>query len=142
MTRGQDFFKNAKCTHGHRSAMSNSAWCDLNKKCTVLKLHDMCYSPKCNCQKQITFSPNQLQLEGAGFRDTVKKLYKGSQTAWNKFLKPALKIATPIISAGVAAKTKNPQSAQITSNILKSLTGGKILSLTDVHGIGLGLKVT
>ena len=36
MTRGEDFVKNAKCTHGHRSAMSNSAWCDLNKNCTVL----------------------------------------------------------------------------------------------------------
>ena len=35
MTRGQDFIKNAKCIHGHRSAMSNSAWCDLNKNCTV-----------------------------------------------------------------------------------------------------------
>ena len=44
-----------------------------------------------------------------------------------------MKIATPIISAGVAAKIKNPQSAEITSNILKSLTGGKILSLTDMH---------
>ena len=25
MTRGEDFIKNAKCSHGHRSAMSNSA---------------------------------------------------------------------------------------------------------------------
>ena len=56
MTRGQGFIKNTKCTHGHRSAMSNSAWCDKN--CTVLKLHDMCHNPKCKCQKQITFSPN------------------------------------------------------------------------------------
>ena len=71
----------------------------------------------------------------------MKKIFKGSQTAWNKFLKPALKIATPIISAGVAAKTKNPQSAQITNTTLKSLTGGKILSLTDMHGNGLRLKV-
>ena len=141
MTRGQDFIKNAECTHGHRSAMSNSAWCDLNKNCTVLKLHDFCHNPKCKCQKQITFSPNQFQLEGAGFKNTMKKIFKGSQTAWNKFLKPALKIATPIISAGVAMKTKNPQSAQVTSNILKSLTGGKILSLTDMHGRGLRLKV-
>ena len=38
MTKGEDFIKSAKCTHGHRSAMSNSAYCDLNKKCTVLKL--------------------------------------------------------------------------------------------------------
>ena len=89
----------------------------------------------------ITFSPNQFQLEGAGFKNTVKKIFKGSQTAWSKFSKPALKIATPVISAGAAMKTKNAQSAQVTSNILKSLTGGKILSLTDMHGKGLRLKV-
>ena len=141
MTRGEDFIKNAKCSHGHRSAMTNSAWCDLNKNCTVLNLHYMCHNPKCKCQKQITFSPRQFQLEGSGFKNTMKKIFKGSQTASNKFLKPALKIATPIISAGVAMKTKNPQSAQVTSNILKSLTGGKILSLTDMHGNGLRLKV-
>ena len=52
-----------------------------------------------------------------------------------------MKTATPLISAAVAAKTKNPQSAQVTNSILKSLTGGKILSLTDIHGNGLRLKV-
>ena len=108
MTRGQDFITNAKCTHGHRSAMSKSAWCDLNKNCTVLKLHDMCHNPKCKCQKQITFSPKQLQLEGNGFKNTMKKIFKRSQTAWNKFLKLAFKITTPIITAGVAMKTKTP----------------------------------
>ena len=51
MTKGEDFIKNAKCTHGHRSDMSNSAWCDLNKNCTVLKLHDMCHNPKCKMSK-------------------------------------------------------------------------------------------
>ena len=71
----------------------------------------------------------------------MKKIIKGSQTARNNFLKPALKPATPIISADVATKTKNPQSAQVTSNLLTSLTGGKILSLTDMHGNGLRLKV-
>ena len=60
---------------------------------------------------------------------------------WDNFSKPGLKIATPIISAGVAAKTRNPQSAQKTSNILKSLTIGKTLSLNDLHGNGLRLKV-
>ena len=48
---------------------------------------------------------------------------------------------TPLISAAVAAKTKNPQSAQVTNSISKSLTGGKFLSLTDIHGNGLRLKV-
>ena len=121
--------------------MSNSAWCDINENCTVLKLHDMCHKPKCKCQKQITFSPNQFQLEGSGYKNTMKKTFKGSQTTWNRFRKPALKIATPIISAGVAMKTKKPQSAQVTSNIIKSSTGGTILSLTDRHGRGLRLKV-
>ena len=50
-------------------------------------------------------------------------------------------MATPLIAAAVAAKTESPQSAQITNNILNSLTGGKILSLTDMHGNGLRLKV-
>ena len=57
-------------------------------------------------------------------------------------MKPRLKIATPLISAAVAAKTENAQSAQITNNFLKLLTGGKISSLTDLHGNGLRLKVT
>ena len=50
-------------------------------------------------------------------------------------------MATALISAVVAAKTKSPQSAQITSNILKSLTGGKTLSLRDMHGRGMRLRV-
>ena len=49
-------------------------------------------------------------------------------------------MATPLVSAAVAAKTKKPRSAQITTNTLKSSTGGKILSLTDTHGRRLGLK--
>ena len=60
---------------------------------------------------------------------------------WKIFIKTGLKVALPKILAGVAAKTKIPQSAQITSNVLKSLTGGKILSLTDMHDHGLRLRV-
>ena len=141
MTRGEDFIKSAKCKQGHRSAMSNSAWCDLNKNCTVLKLHDFCHNPKCKCQKQITFSPNQFQLEGGSIKNKLKSIFRGTKTAWDKFIKPGLKMATPLISAAVAAKTKNPASAQVTNTILKSLTGGKVLSLTDMHGNGLRLKV-
>ena len=59
MTKGEDLLRNAKCKHGHQSAISNSAWCDLKKNCTVLKLHDMCHNPKCNCRKQITFTLKQ-----------------------------------------------------------------------------------
>ena len=141
MTKGKTFIKDAKCKHGHRSALSISAWCDLNKNCTVLKLHDMCHNPECNCQKQITFAPKQYMLEGNGVENTMKNFLKGSQTAWSKFLKPPLNIASPYIRLAVSAKTKNPKVGQATANILKSKSGGKVLSLTDLHSIGLRLKV-
>ena len=85
------------------------------------------------------FSPNQFQLEGAGFENTMIKIFKGSQTAWNKFLKPTLNTVAPVIGMAVGAKSKNEQVGAATTNILKSLTGGKNLSLTDLHGRGLKL---
>ena len=141
MTRGSDFVKKGKCSKNHCSSMSNSAWCDLNKNCTVLKLHDMCHNPKCNCQKMITFTPNQFQLEGGSIKSKLQKIFRGTQTAWNKFLKPAVNVAAPFIGMAVSAKTKKPNVGQATTNILKSISGGKILSLTDMHGRGLRLKV-
>ena len=74
MTREGKFVKNETCTHGHRSAMSNSAWCDFNKNCTVLKLHDMCHNPKYNCQKKITFTPEQYHLEGGSIKSKLQKI--------------------------------------------------------------------
>ena len=81
MTRGEHFVRNAECMHGHRSAMSNSAWCDLNKDCNVLKLHDRCHNPKFNCQKQNTSTPEQFQLEGGSIKTKTKSIFKGTQTA-------------------------------------------------------------
>ena len=141
MTTGQIFIRNANCTHGHRSAMSYTGWCDLNENCTVLKLHDMCHNPKCKCQKQITFSPRQFQLEGSGFKSTMKKVFKGFQTAWAKFLKPTMNTLAPVIGMAVGAKSKNKQVGAATTDILKSLTAGKFLSLTVMHGHDLRLKV-
>ena len=60
---------------------------------------------------------------------------------WKNFIKPRLTIASPVVLASVPMKTKTPQSAPKTSNLLKSLLAGKILSLTDMHGHGLRLKV-
>ena len=97
--------------------MSNSAWCDLSKDCTVLKLHDMCHNPKCNCQKQTTFTPKQFQIEGGSIKSKLQKNFKGTQTAWSKLLKPALNIASPYIGTAVSAKTKNPQIGKATSDI-------------------------
>ena len=70
--------------------MSQSAWCDLNAKGDTLKMHDNCSNPKCRCEKQITFTPRQFQLEGAGFENKLQKKFKGTQTAGNKVLKPAV----------------------------------------------------
>ena len=141
MTRGEDFIKIGKCSKNHCSAMSNSAWCDINSKSNILKLHDKCPNPKCNCQKIITFTPHQYMLEGGSIKSKLQKIFRGTKRAWDSFIKPGLKMATPLISAAVAAKTKNPHSAQVTNSILKTLTGGEILSLTDMNGRGLRLKV-
>ena len=103
MTRAEKFFKNGKCKHCHRSAMSNSAWCDLNKSCFVLKLHEMCHNPKCNCQKQITFTPKQFQLEGGSKKSKLQKIFNGTQTAWNRFLKLAIKATAPFVGMAASA---------------------------------------
>ena len=141
MTRAENFMKKGKCSKNHCSSMSNSAWTDLNSQGNILKLHDKGPNPRCDCQKIITFTPHQYMLEGGSIKSKLQKTFRGTQTAWNKFIKPGLKMATPLISAVVAAKTRDPQSAQVTNSILKSLTGGKILSLTDMNGNGLRLKV-
>ena len=138
---GEDFIKRGRCTHGHRSAMTTSAWCDLNKNCTVLKLHDMCHNPICICQKQITFTPQQFLPEGGSIKSKLQKILRGTQSTWNKVLKPSLSMASPYIGMAVSAKTKNPKIGQATAKILKSISGGKILSLTDMHGNGIRLKV-
>ena len=86
-----------------------------------MKLHDHCSNPRCKCQKQILFSPHQFQFEGAGFKNTRKKIITLSLTAWNKCLKPAIIATAPVIEMAVGAKTKNPQVAQATTNILKNI---------------------
>ena len=121
--------------------MSNSAWCDLNKNCTVLKLHDMCHNPKCNCQKKITFTPKQFQLGGGSIKSKLQKYFIGTVTGWNKILKLALKLPNPYIGMAVSARTSNPQIGKATGDILKSISRSTKLSLTDMHGNGLRLKV-
>ena len=71
----------------------------------------------------------------------MKKIFKGSQTAWSKILKPTINTLAPVIGMAVGAKSKNKQVEAATTNILKSLTGGKFLIPTDMHGRGLRLKV-
>ena len=117
MTRGEDFIKKGRCKNKHCSAMSNSARNDLNSQGNILKLHDRCSNPKCACQKIITFTPHQYMLEGGSIKSKLQKIFKGTQTAWNKFLKPAINATAPFIGMAVSAKTKNPKVGQATTNI-------------------------
>ena len=121
--------------------MSNCAWTDSNSKGNILKLHDKCPNLKCAWQKIITFTPHQYMLEGGSIKSKLQKIFRGTKEAWDSFIKLGVKMATPPISAAVAEKTKNPQWAQVTNSILKTLTGGKLLSLSDLHGNGLRSKV-
>ena len=73
MTRAENFNKKGKCKNNHCSSMSSSACSDLNKDCNILKLHDKCPNPKCNCQKIITFTPNLYMLEGGSIKSKLKK---------------------------------------------------------------------
>ena len=140
MTKGEDFIKKGRCKNEHSLVMSNSAWCVLKSKRNLVELHDKCPNPKCTCQKMITFTPDLYLLEGGSNKNKCKSIFKGIKKAWDSFIKPSLKMATPLTSAAEAAKTKSPQSAQFTSKILKSITGGKNLSLTNMHGHGLRLR--
>ena len=141
MSRAQKFIKKGKCKNNHCSSMSSSAWTDLNSKGNMLKLHDKCPNHKCGCQKIITFTPHQYMLEGGSIKSQLQKIFRGTQTAWNKFLKPAVNMASPYNGKAVSAKTKNPKIGQATTCLLKSISGGKFLSLTDMHGNGLRFKM-
>ena len=53
MSRYDKFENRGKCLRGHCSKMSNSAWTDLNKDNSILKLHDMCANK--NYKKRANF---------------------------------------------------------------------------------------
>ena len=57
--------------------MSNIDWCDINSKGDILILRDLCHNPKCNCQKQNTFTPRPFQLEGNDFKENYDKNIQG-----------------------------------------------------------------
>ena len=70
---------------------------------------------------------NNFNLKVVRLKANFKKFLKGTQIAWNNFLKPAVNVAAPFIGMAVTAKTKNSKVGQATTNILKSISGGKVL---------------
>ena len=87
------------------------------------------------------FTPKQFQFESGSIKSKLQRLFKVTQTAGNKFLKPAVNMAALFICMAVSAQTKNPKVGQATTIILKSISGGKILNLTDLHVNGSRLRV-
>ena len=134
LARCQRFEQNAKFKHGECTVMSNTAWCYLNSKGDLMKLHHKYPKNKCSCQKMINFNPSQFETERSGLKSKSQTIFKGFQTARNEFLKPAVRAAGPFIEKAVGAKNEKPQVAQATTNILKSISGGNVPSLTDVYG--------
>ena len=141
MIRGENFIEKGKCKNKHCSSMSKSAWCNLTTKRKILKLHDSFPNPKCNCPKVFISTPHQHMLDGGSTKNKLQKIFKG-KTAWIKILKSAINSTAPSFGMDVPAKTTEPKVGQATTNIFKSIFGGKTFSMTDMHsGAGLSLRV-
>ena len=100
----------------------------FEKNCTVLKFHDKCHYPKCKCQKQITFTHTQFQVEGGSIKSRLKPVFGGTQSTRNKILEPAVNEAALFIGMAVSGKFRNRKVGQATTIILKSLSGGGVLN--------------
>ena len=78
--------------------------------------------------------------EGGSRYSKLQKFFRGTQRAWNKFLKAAINATASFMGMAVSAKTKNPKVGAATTNISKSISSGIFLSLTDMHS-GACLRV-
>ena len=83
--------------------------------------------------KKICFTPKHFEMEGVRSQRIMKKI-KGSQKAWNSFLKPTFSTLAPFIGITVEAKSKNTHVGQATTNFLKNISAGVFLTLIDIHG--------
>ena len=71
----------------------------------------------------------------------MKKRLRGSRKTGNSFPKPTINILAPVSGMVVGVNNKKPEVDRATTNNLKNISGGKHLSLTDMHGNGLRLNV-
>ena len=121
--------------------MPNGFFCVLKIKRDFLKLHNKCPNNKCNCKKEVKFTPKQFHFGNNRFKGTIRKIFKGSKNVWDNFLKLALKTLAPFIGMAVGAESKSSQVGQDTASILKPVSSKKSLHLADMYGHGLGLRV-
>ena len=106
MTKGESFFKNAKCKHGHRSAMSNSTWCDLKKDCTVLKLMICVIILNVTDKSKLLLFLNNFNLKVVRLKVSFKKFLSAHNMLGKKFPKPAINATAPFIAIVVSAKKR------------------------------------
>ena len=85
MTKGEDSIQKRKCKNIRCSALSKSAWCDLNDKGDILIQYDKCPNRKCNFQKIVTFTPHQHTLWGGSIKSKLQKTFRGTQTVGINF---------------------------------------------------------
>ena len=102
-------------------------------------MHDLCPTSQYNCQNHLTSYPRHFQLEGSGIQK-INIIFTGTQKAWDKNLKPAIKVAASFIGMAAAAKSKNPKVGRATTIVLKTISGGKVLSITHTHRQCNGLR--
>ena len=79
MTRREGFIQKGRCKIKHCAAISNSAWCDLNSKGDILKLHDKCPNLKCNCQKIIFFTLHQYMFAAGSIKSKLQGIVRGTK---------------------------------------------------------------
>ena len=82
-----------------------------------------------------------LPQDNTNSEEVVLKLYykiffNETQIALNNFLLPGINATAPVFGMALAAKLKNPAVDWATTIVLNSVSRGKILSLTDLHGNG------
>ena len=67
-------------------------------------------------------------LEGVPIKNKLKSIFRWRQAAWKELSRPTPNANVPIICTALGAKTKHPAHGKATTDIFKSVSGGKILS--------------
>ena len=99
-------------------------------------------TPNVNVKNKVLLLLDNFSLKELDLKLNYRELLKSFKQLGINFLKTAPDMTTPLVGMAVGAKTKNPQVAQATTNILKTVSAGKLLRLTNMHGHGLQLRVT
>ena len=102
----------------------------------------MCVKSGCKCQKQLTFSPEQYQLEGGSIENKMEKFLQRDGKNLEKTFRTGFENSMTMYRAAISVKRKRQHKiGEATSTILKSISGGKILSSTDMLANGLIFEV-